>query len=69
MRALYFDCFAGISGNMILGSLIDLGIDPEKFTNELRKLDLPDFDIRLSKHNKSGISATYVEVLTNDTKK
>lgn len=69
MRALYFDCFAGVSGNMILGSFIDLGIDPEKFTSELRKLDLPDFDIKLSKHNKAGISATYVEVLTNDTKK
>ena len=40
MRIAYFDCFSGISGDMILGALIDLGLDPEVLTNHLSKLPL-----------------------------
>jgi len=37
MRILYFDCFAGASGDMILGALLDLGIDVGIFKRELAK--------------------------------
>jgi uncharacterized protein (DUF111 family) len=38
LKALYFDCFSGISGDMTLGALLDLGIDKELFLSELKKL-------------------------------
>ena len=47
MKVIYFDCFAGISGDMILGSLIDLGLDPEALAIELRKLS-PTFNVNSS---------------------
>jgi uncharacterized protein (DUF111 family) len=49
MKALYFDCFAGISGDMTLGALIDLGIDKNVFINELKKLNLGGYDIVIEK--------------------
>ena len=44
MRILFYDCFAGISGDMNLGALIDLGVDPAKLEAELKKLGLKDGD-------------------------
>ena len=40
MTILYFDCFAGISGNMTLAALIDAGVEPEQLVGELKKLRL-----------------------------
>ena len=40
MKILYFDCFSGISGDMTLGALLDLGIDKDLFLKELSKLNL-----------------------------
>jgi uncharacterized protein (DUF111 family) len=37
-RILYFDCFAGISGDMTIGALIDLGLDPSAVIEEIKKL-------------------------------
>lgn len=62
MRALYFDCFSGISGDMTLGALLDLGIDTDQFRNELDKLNLDEFDIIISNKVKNGIVGTDVEV-------
>ena len=42
MRILYLDCFSGISGDMTVGALTDLGITPSTFEWELSKLDLGD---------------------------
>ena len=38
MLVAYFDCFSGISGDMILGGLIDLGLAPEVLIGQLDKL-------------------------------
>ncbi len=62
MRTLYFDCFAGASGNMILGALVALGIDREQLTSELKKINIADFELVFTDVDRSGISATYLEV-------
>ncbi|WP_425538714.1 nickel pincer cofactor biosynthesis protein LarC [Microaceticoccus formicicus] len=60
---LYFDCFSGISGNMTIAALLELGIvDFEYLKNELKKLKLDEFEISLEKTDKLGISASYFDV-------
>lgn len=63
MRVLYFDCFSGISGDMTLGALIDLGIDVELFRRELNKLGLTGYKISFQKKTQFGISGTDVDVI------
>jgi uncharacterized protein (DUF111 family) len=55
MKVLYFDCFSGISGDMTIGALLDLGIDHEAFKSELRKINLDGYEIVIEKKAKSGI--------------
>lgn len=64
MKILYFNCFAGISGDMTLGALIDLGIDPDYLIRELKKLPIAnEFEVRIFKSQKMGISGTKVDVI------
>lgn len=62
MRTLYFDCFAGASGNMILAALIRLGADKNELLRQLRLLDIGEFDIELADVDRSGINALHAEV-------
>jgi len=62
MQTLFFDCFAGASGNMILGALIALGVDERKLTEQIKLLDISDFDLEIKTVDRSGISATHAEV-------
>src|SRR5688572_18180543 len=62
MRTLYFDCFAGASGNMVLGALIDAGVDQTELESKLRGLNIADFELVVRKVDRSGISSTHVEV-------
>ncbi len=62
MRTLYFDCFAGASGNMILAGLIDLGVDVDELRTELAKLPLEGYEIITNRVDRSGIASTHVEV-------
>ncbi len=65
-KVLYFDCFSGISGDMTLGALIDIGVDKELFLAEIAKLNVDGFKIEFSRTEKSGIGAQDVDViLTN----
>ncbi|MGD9627907.1 MAG: nickel pincer cofactor biosynthesis protein LarC [Pyrinomonadaceae bacterium] len=68
MRTLYFDCFAGASGNMILGALIASGVDAAALTSELKKLGLPEFELKVIKVDRSGISSVHVDVVIPDEK-
>jgi uncharacterized protein (TIGR00299 family) protein len=68
MSILYFDCFAGISGDMTLSALIDLGVDSDRLIAELNKLHLEGWEIRLSEVSKHGIGAKRVEVVLHDEK-
>lgn len=58
MYIAYFDCFSGISGDMILGALIDAGLDVYQLEKELRKLNIAGYTIRAEKTTRQGISGT-----------
>jgi len=62
MKTLYFDCFAGASGNMILGALVALGVDESKLIEQIKLLDVADFSIEFTTRDKSGISAVHAQV-------
>ena len=64
-RILYFDCFAGISGDMSIGALIDLGLDPSVVCEEIAKLGVKGYDIEIKKINRFSISGTDVKVTLN----
>jgi uncharacterized protein (TIGR00299 family) protein len=62
MKTLYFDCFAGASGNMILGALVALGVDKTELIEQISLLDVPGFEIEFRTLDKSGIAALHAEV-------
>lgn len=63
MKILYFDCFSGISGDMTLGALLDLGLDQQAFLSELDKLGLSkEYEIQIKKGIKGGITGLDVTV-------
>ncbi len=64
MNVLYYDCFSGISGDMNLAAMIDLGVDPDVLRRELSKLGVDDaFELKISNDSRHGISGTRVDVL------
>lgn len=69
MRVLYLDCFSGISGDMTLGALIDLGLDKNIFLNELKKLNVDGYSVDIKKVIKNGISGTDVNVILHEEAK
>jgi uncharacterized protein (TIGR00299 family) protein len=64
MRTLYFDCFAGASGDMILGALVAAGADARALQEQLARLDVADFEVSFETVDRSGISATHARVRT-----
>ncbi len=64
MKTLYFDCFAGASGDMILGAMVAAGVDPEFLRQQLSLLPVAGFSINFETVNRSGLSATYARVET-----
>jgi uncharacterized protein (DUF111 family) len=53
MKILYYDCFSGISGDMNLGAMIDLGIEESFLENELNKLNLKGVETGNNKRSAS----------------
>jgi pyridinium-3,5-bisthiocarboxylic acid mononucleotide nickel chelatase len=66
VRTAYFDCFSGISGDMVLGALVDAGADLRAIEAELRKLGLEGWSISAEKVKRGAISATHVNVVTEE---
>jgi uncharacterized protein (TIGR00299 family) protein len=68
MRAVHFDCFSGISGDMTLGALIDAGVNAEAIRAAVASLGLPIL-LKVEKVRKGGFAATYVRVEAPDEHK
>jgi uncharacterized protein (TIGR00299 family) protein len=67
MRVAYLDCFSGISGDMFLGALIDAGVSPKIFEQTVEALKI-GARLEISRVNRSGISATKVDVMVKGEK-
>src|SRR6266571_2579240 len=62
MKTLYFDCFAGASGDMILGALVAAGVQPRALIEQLELLGVGGWQIDFERVDRSGISSTYAKV-------
>ena len=60
---LYLECTFGISGDMTVAALLDLGADQKKLVRILKSLPVKGFDIKISRVMKSGIDAGGFDVL------
>jgi uncharacterized protein (TIGR00299 family) protein len=67
MKAAYFDCFSGISGDMTLGALVDAGCPIDTIRAKLQGLQVPGWEISCEKVWKNGMAATHIRVNTEDT--
>src|ERR1700722_6274824 len=62
MKILYLDIFSGISGDMFIGALIDLGVDPNRLQTELEKLHLEGYHLHVARAQKAQISGIKFDV-------
>jgi len=62
MKTLYLDIFSGISGDMFLGALLDLGVNARKLERELKKLKLDGYHLHITRQQKSGIAGVKLDV-------
>ena len=62
MKVLYLDIFSGISGDMFVAALLDLGVDAHRFEHELEKLRLDGYHLHISRQEKSGIAGVKFDV-------
>jgi uncharacterized protein (TIGR00299 family) protein len=69
MKVLYYDCFSGISGDMNLGAMVDLGVDPEYLKKELRKLKVGSFVLEFKTEQRKGITGTRAHVHITEQKR
>ncbi len=61
-KILYFDCFSGISGNMILGALLDIGLSKEKLQKALATLPLGGYNLSVTTVTRGGLRGKWVNV-------
>ena len=67
MKIAYFDCIAGASGDMLLGAMLDAGLEVEALKENLKALHLEnEFELKAQKVNKNGFGATKVDVLLHE---
>jgi pyridinium-3,5-bisthiocarboxylic acid mononucleotide nickel chelatase len=62
MRICYLDCFSGVSGDMLLGALVDAGLDANALRAEFAKLGLEGVELQFEKTLRSHISGTNLTV-------
>jgi pyridinium-3,5-bisthiocarboxylic acid mononucleotide nickel chelatase len=68
MKTLYLDIFSGISGDMFLGALLDLGVDARQLERELKKLKLEGYHLHVTRQLKSGIAGVKLDVHLADAR-
>ena len=62
MKTIYLDIFSGISGDMFVGALLDLGAGFKELEMELAKLDLEGYHLHAARRQKASISGTKFDV-------
>jgi len=62
MRALFLDCFSGISGDMTVGALCDLGVNPSTFEWELSKMRLGDFHMHFERGSRREVTGVHFSI-------
>jgi len=62
MRIAYFDCFSGVSGDMILGALVDVGLDPDLLRDELARLALGGYRLEVSRESRGHLWGTRMRI-------
>ena len=67
MRIAYLDCFSGVSGDMFLGALVDAGVPAKLFEETVAALNI-GARLEISRVNRSGITATKVDVFAHGEK-
>lgn len=67
MKILYYDCFSGISGDMNLAAMIDLGVDKQYLIDELEKLNVSGYTINFEIDQRKGITGTRADVIIKNT--
>lgn len=65
MKIAYFDCFSGVSGDMILGALVDAGLALEDLRKGLSGLAIKGYELKAKVIHKGGLRATKVDVVTD----
>ncbi|MDQ3803857.1 MAG: nickel pincer cofactor biosynthesis protein LarC [Acidobacteriota bacterium] len=68
MRTLFFDCFAGISGDMTLGALVSAGADGRALVEQLALLGVPGYEVAFERVERSGLAATRAVVSAREEK-
>src|SRR5687768_10830188 len=66
MKTLYLDIFSGISGDMFIGAMIDLGVAPDRLETELRKLRLEEYRLHIARATRSHIEGVKFDVHTKE---
>lgn len=66
MKIVYYDCFSGISGDMNLGAMIDLGVSRDTLVNGLDKLNIGGWRLDITSDQRHGITGTRVTVFTDE---
>ena len=66
MNKLYLECYSGISGDMFVASLIDLGASVEVLENALKSIPIQGFETKITRVSKSGIDACDFNVILNE---
>ncbi len=67
MKIAYIDCFSGISGDMLLGALLDAGLPLDELRNELKKLRLDGYRLSSKKITRNGFTGTrFIAEMTGD---
>ena len=62
-KTLYLECYSGISGDMTVGALLDLGADQRLLEEQLRSLPVSGFEIEIGRVKKSGLDACDFRVI------
>lgn len=65
-KTLYLECYSGISGDMTVAALLDLGADEEVLLAGLESLDLPGYQVEIERVSKCGIDACDFNVILGD---